>query len=233
MHSAKASTGTRYPPPYTRSVLARLHLVRHGEVDNPRGIVYSDLPGFPLSPLGRTQAVAAAHHLAGSGASLLVTSPLDRARETAGYIGRRLGLDPVSDPGLTEWGLSLRWSGVPWVSLDDRFPGEVEAYAAHPGDMPFSPESLDALTARMKEVVDALGGAHPGAVAILVSHQDPVHALRLTLRGEGFDDFHDDKPRHAAVIALEPRGSSWVETGNWAPPGGAAFPPPVDHDEDD
>jgi broad specificity phosphatase PhoE len=118
-------------------VLARLHLVRHGEVDNPRGIVYSDLPGFPLSPLGRTQAAAAAHHLAGSGASLLVTSPLDRARETAGYIGRRLGLDPVSDPGLTEWGLSCA-GRVPWVSLDDRFP--AVGICRHPGDMPFSPE---------------------------------------------------------------------------------------------
>lgn len=233
MHSAKASTEPRYPPPYTRSVLARLHLVRHGEVDNPRGIVYSDLPGFHLSALGRTQAAAAAHHLSGCGASLLVTSPLDRARETASYLARRLGLDAVPEPGLTEWGLSLRWSGIPWTALDDRFPGELEAYAAAPADMPFSPESLAAVAVRMKNVVDALGTAHPGAVAILVSHQDPVQALRLALRDEGFEDFHDDKPGHAAVITLEPQGRAWLETEYWAPPSGAAFPPPVGDSDTD
>jgi broad specificity phosphatase PhoE len=207
-------------------VLARIHLVRHGEVDNPGGIVYSDLPGFGLSALGRRQAAAAAEHLAGSGARVLVTSPLDRARETAGYLGRRLGLDPVLEPGLTEWGLSLRWAGVPWVELDTRFPDELAAYSTRPTTLPFSPESLPALAERMVQVVTRLGATHPGAVAVLVSHQDPIQALRLSLRGLDLDSLHEDKPSHAAVLTLEPHAEGWAEVAHWAPAAGIPFPPP-------
>ena len=208
-------------------MLARLHLVRHGEVHNPAGVVYSDLPGFPLSPLGREQAAATGEHLADSGATLLVTSPLERARETAGYIARRLALEPVLDAGLTEWGLSLHWSGTPWAELDTTFPGELAAYFDHPADLPFSPESLAQVAERADAVVRGLGATNPGAVAVLVSHQDPIQALRLRLRGDGFTAFHDDKPGHAAVITFERRDGAWVEVGHWAPASGAAFPPPA------
>ena len=209
-------------------MLARLHLVRHGEVLNPDGVVYSDLPGFPLSPLGRTQAAAAAEHLASSGASLLGTSPLQRATETAAFISDRLGLEPVVLPGLTEWGLSLHWSGIPWHLLDDRFPGELAAYFAHPFDMPFSQESLDALAIRMGEVVEHLGQYHPGATVVLVSHQDPIQALRFHLLGRGWEEFHHGKPGHAAVITLDNTGGTWSESAVWQPEAGAAFPPPQD-----
>ncbi|HEX5631184.1 MAG TPA: histidine phosphatase family protein, partial [Acidimicrobiia bacterium] len=154
-------------------MLARLHLVRHGEVHNPDGVVYSDLPGFPLSILGRHQAEQAADHLADSGATVVATSPLQRATETAGFIGRRLGIDPQEFSGLTEWGLSLRWAGTVWERLEERFPGELAQYFAHPDNLPFSPESLGEAAARTAAVVTALGATHPGAVAVVVSHQDP------------------------------------------------------------
>jgi broad specificity phosphatase PhoE len=209
-------------------VLARLHLVRHGEVFNPQGLVYADLPGFPLSELGRAQAVAAAEHLAASGITVVATSPLQRARETAGFIGRRLGVEPMSDPGLTEWGLSMRWAGEPWLDLERRFPGEATAYAADPADLPFAPESLAEVAGRMTAVVTALGKHHPGAVAAVVSHQDPIHALRRILGGDGFASFHTDKPVHAAVITLDRQADRWIETGSWAPDTvGAPFPPPT------
>ena len=123
-------------------MLGRLHLVRHGEVADPRHVCYGDLPGFGLSPAGRLQAEGAAAHLAAAGADLLLTSPLARAVETAGIIGRRLGLVPVPDGRLTEWRLGVRWNGVVWEDLPAAFPGELEAYLEHPADLPFSPESL-------------------------------------------------------------------------------------------
>lgn len=213
-------------------MLARLHLVRHGEVHNPGGVVYSDLPDFPLSATGRRQAAAAAHHLAASTAAVLVSSPLDRARETAAPIAARLELPVAIHPGLTEWGLSLRWAGARWEDLDDVFPGELAAYADNPAALAFSPESLAALADRAEAVVTALGMAHPGATAIVVSHQDPIQALRLRLRGLEFDDFHHDKPEHASVITLERATTSWTEVEHWAPPGGNAFPPPVEPGDD-
>ena len=199
--------------------------MRHGEVHNPHGVVYAGLPGFSLSELGRSQAAAAADHLADSGATVLITSPLDRARETARFIAARLGLEPVIDDGLTEWRLSTRWAGTAWSDLDQTFPGELSVYAANPAELPFSPESLTELATRTEQAIHRLE-SRDGEVAIAVSHQDPIQALRRSLLGLGFANFHTDKPTHAAVVTLERRQGVWHEAESWSPPiHTPAFPP--------
>jgi broad specificity phosphatase PhoE len=198
-------------------MLTRLHLVRHGEVLNPQELVYADLPGFPLSPLGREQARAAARHLADSGTTAVVSSPLDRAVETAGIIADALDLTVTIDPRLTEWDLARRWAGVAWADLPTAFPGELESYLDHPHDLPFSPESIAAVAERMAEVVHDLGRAHPGGIAVAVSHQDPVQSLRLCLRGLPLELLPDDPPPLASVTSLEPGDPSWAEVSRWAP----------------
>ena len=60
-----------------------VHLVRHGEVENPRRVLYGRIPGFHLSADGRVQAKAAADFLAGRDVTVLRSSPLERALETA------------------------------------------------------------------------------------------------------------------------------------------------------
>ena len=206
-------------------MLGRLYLVRHGEVANPRHVCYGDLPGFGLSPTGRAQAEEAAAYLTAAGADLLVASPLQRAAETAQIIGRRLGLSACNDPALTEWRLGVRWNGVVWEDLPAAFPGELEAYLEHPDDLPFSPESLAAAGSRVVALVDGLGRRHPGATAVLVSHQDPVQAARLLLTGGDLADLHRRKPGHAAVLTFVP-DAPWREAAWWEPTArGAVFPP--------
>lgn len=226
MCSAKAGIDLPYPLPTLPPVLARLLLVRHGEVHNPDHLCYGDLPGFRLSPAGRRQAGAAAAYLAPAEADLLFCSPLLRARETARIIGRRLGLTPVLDERLTEWRLGTRWAGVCWEDLPAAFPGELEAYLHHPADLPFSPESLAAAADRVIALVEELGRAHSGRRAILVSHQDPIQAARLALTGRRLEDLHMDKPAHGSVLTLSP-GSPWLPAAAWSPPGPAAPFPPV------
>jgi broad specificity phosphatase PhoE len=225
MCSTSSGTAPPYPFPTLPPVLARLFLVRHGEVHNPRHLCYGNLPGFGLSRAGRRQAGAAADHLAPVGAALLLSSPLRRAQETAAIIGSRLGLLPGTDERLTEWGLGFRWAGTVWEELPPAFPGELEAYFEHPADLPFSPEPLAAAAERVVSLVDELGRTHPGAQAILISHQDPLQAARLCLTGGRLADLHVDKPSHASVLTLEP-GPPWRLTDLWRPPGPAApFPP--------
>ncbi len=79
-----------------------VHLVRHGEVANPRGILYGRIPGYHLSEDGRLMAKAAADFLAGRDVTVLMTSPLERARETAEPIAAEFGLTPVIDDRLIE-----------------------------------------------------------------------------------------------------------------------------------
>jgi probable phosphoglycerate mutase len=213
-------------------VLQRLLLVRHGEVDNPDHVVYADLPGFGLSELGRDQAAAAAERIGGS-IDLLISSPLQRARETAAAIGARSMVAVESDDRLTEWSLGSRWAGVVWEDLPERFPGEVEAYLAHPADLPFAPESIAAVAARVSAVVEDAGRRHPAGTAALVSHQDPVQAARLALTGRPLEDLPHDKPGHACIIELVPADGRWREVEMWCPMQAAVpFPPPAQTDSD-
>ncbi|MGH3779865.1 MAG: histidine phosphatase family protein, partial [Pseudonocardiaceae bacterium] len=79
-----------------------VHLLRHGEVHNPQGILYGRLPGFRLSDVGVGQAGKVAAHLADRDVVHVVASPLLRAQQTAESIAARHGLELVTDDGLIE-----------------------------------------------------------------------------------------------------------------------------------
>ena len=77
---------------------ATVHLLRHGEVHNPDGVLYGRLPEFHLSELGREMARTLAEHFrerSAQGARIvhLAASPLTRAQETAQPIADALGLE--------------------------------------------------------------------------------------------------------------------------------------------
>lgn len=82
----------------------RIHLVRHGEVFNPSGVLYGRLPGFGLSEKGHRMAKLAADDLAARSvpAVRLIVSPLQRARESAQPIADALGLEMIVDDRVIE-----------------------------------------------------------------------------------------------------------------------------------
>jgi broad specificity phosphatase PhoE len=203
-----------------------IHLVRHGEVDNPDHVVYADLPGFGLSETGWAQATAAGAFLANRPVIGIYSSPLTRAMQTAEAIAEphRMSVEVVD--ALTEFGLSVRWRGVRWEDLSDRFPGEIEAYLSHPWDLPFSPEPLEHMMERMVEAVQHLAGISDGGEVVIVSHQDPVQAALVGLTDRPLTSFPTGKPGHTEVITLQP-ANLWREVSRWSPPiGGRQFPPP-------
>ena len=57
-----------------------VHLLRHGEVDNPHGIIYGRLPGYHLSANGQAMAAAAADYFSERAVVALFCSPLERAK---------------------------------------------------------------------------------------------------------------------------------------------------------
>ncbi|MDX2343832.1 MAG: histidine phosphatase family protein [Acidimicrobiia bacterium] len=195
----------------------RIHLIRHGEVHNPKHVVYADLPGFALSEHGREQAAATAARLADLDLDALVSSPLDRAVATAFAISEQNGRSVSTDQRLTEWKLGQRWAGVVWEELAEVFPGELAAYLEDPLDLPFSPESLDTMAKRMAAVVCDWVQMTGGGEVAFVSHQDPIHAVSRLLTGIGFDDYHDGKPEHCSVLTLAAEGGLWSVVDYWAP----------------
>ena len=79
-----------------------VHLVRHGEVYNPAGVLYGRLPGFGLSDAGKAMAVLDAEALRGRDITVVRSSPLERAVQTAAPIAAELGVEPGTDDRLIE-----------------------------------------------------------------------------------------------------------------------------------
>jgi broad specificity phosphatase PhoE len=153
-----------------------VHLLRHGEVSNPNGVLYGRLPGYHLSANGRLMAAAAADFFAERPVAALFASPLERAQETAQPVAERLGLEIVTDERLTESVNVLEGKTVTLARL-----------ALNPANWrylwnPFRPswgEPYPQVVARMRQVIDRAREAAPGQEAICVSHQLPIWVSRL------------------------------------------------------
>ncbi|MDZ7579022.1 MAG: histidine phosphatase family protein [Candidatus Nanopelagicales bacterium] len=178
-----------------------VHLLRHGEVHNPEGILYGRLPGFHLSELGQRMAQRVASTVKDRDIVLVKASPLERAQETAAPIAAVRGLEVKTDPDLIE-GENV-FEGMR-VSV-----GEV---ARHPRLLrylwnPLRPswgEPYVDMAARMRVAIDRARIEASGHEALVVSHQLPIWVARLDAEHRRFA--HD--PRHrqcslASVTSLE------------------------------
>ena len=156
-----------------------LHLVRHGLVENPKGVIYGRLPGFNLSDAGRRQARASAHRLKDADVGLIWTSPLERAQETAREIAAyHPGVEVVTDHRIIESDTTLEGVARTLLGL---FRSPRGWWQFRNPMKPTWGESFAEIRARMLDAVaDAL--AHCGGKdAVLVSHQTPILVARLAL----------------------------------------------------
>jgi broad specificity phosphatase PhoE len=157
-----------------------IHLVRHGEVQNPMGVIYGRLPGFNLSERGIRQAEAAADRLADRDVGLVWSSPLERAQETAVPIAARHGLEIVTDDRLIESHTTLEGIGRNLAALV-RSPRLWWSFRN-----PWRPtwgESFAEIRVRVLAAIrDALAESD-GRETIIVSHQTPVLVARQALTG--------------------------------------------------
>ncbi|MGH3969217.1 MAG: histidine phosphatase family protein [Mycobacterium sp.] len=176
----------------------RIHLVRHGEVYNPDGVLYGRLPGFRLSDKGNRQAQAVADALADCDVVAVIASPLQRAQETAAPIAGRYDLPVDTDADLIESTNILQGRGVSpgdgawrdplvWWHLRNPFtPSWGEPYAQ--------------IAARMTTAVDKARARAAGHEAVCVSHQLPIWTLRLHLTGRRL--WHWPTRRRCAVASV-------------------------------
>jgi broad specificity phosphatase PhoE len=202
-----------------------VHLLRHGEVHNPGKILYGRLPGFRLSDAGIAMAEKAAGWFAGRDVTLLVSSPLERAQQTAAPIAEVLSLPVQIDDRLIEAGNAFEGLRV----------GVGDGALRQPQHWwklrnPFRPswgEPYVEIAARMLAAVEAARDTARGHEAVLVSHQLPIWTLRLHVEGRRY--VHD--PRHrqcglASVTSLVYDGDR-ISRVDYAEPAGATDPDAV------
>lgn len=187
--------------------IATVHLVRHGEVHNPDGVLYGRLPEFHLSPLGHQMAERIAGHFEqrrNDGARIvqLVASPLVRAQETAAPSAKALGLTIVTEERIIE--AENHFEGMAGIKGQLRNP-------KHWGMLtnPFRPSwgepYLEQVTRVMAAVRDVrvhaleLSGGEDAEV-IMVSHQLPIWVSRLAAENRRL--WHDPRRRQCSLTSV-------------------------------
>ncbi|MFF4620446.1 histidine phosphatase family protein [Nonomuraea jabiensis] len=175
-----------------------VHLLRHGEVHNPAGVLYGRLPGYHLSETGKLMAETVAKAVGGRDIVAIYSSPLERALETAAPLADKLGLDVVQDERLIEAGNLLQGRPV----------GQGLAILRNPRNYryfwnPLRPswgEAYPSIVRRMKSVIDDARAAARGHEVVLVSHQLPIWMIRSAAEGRRL--WHDPRRRQCALASL-------------------------------
>ncbi|HKN56365.1 MAG TPA: histidine phosphatase family protein [Amycolatopsis sp.] len=175
-----------------------VHLLRHGEVYNPTGVLYGRMPGFRLSELGVQMAKAAAQSLAAHDVTYLVASPLERAQQSAEPFAAQFRLPVEIDDRLIE-SANL---------FEGRRFGVGDGALRHPRNWwlvrdPFTPswgEPYRRIAQRMYAALQAAREAAEGHEAVCVSHQLPIVILRRYLRRQRL--WHDPRRRQCALASL-------------------------------
>lgn len=174
-----------------------VHLVRHGEVFNPTGVLYGRLPDFHLSDLGREMALAVAADLDGRDIVHLRCSPLERAQETIAPLADQLGLPVTTDEQVIEAGNQLqgrritagRILGTPaiwWLFRNAATPSWGEPYRD--------------IVARMRLALRDAAAAAEGHEAVVVSHQLPIWMARCDAEGRRL--LHDPRRRECRLASV-------------------------------
>jgi broad specificity phosphatase PhoE len=172
-----------------------VHLLRHGEVENPGGIIYGRLPGYHLSATGRLMADAAAGFFADRAVVAMFSSPLERAQETARPVAERLGLPIVTDERLIEsWN---HFEGLRFAVGDGSLRRPAHwVYLMNP----FRPswgEPYRMVTSRMLSMMADAREAAAGREAVCVTHQLPIWVTRRMTEGRPL--WHNPALRECAL----------------------------------
>ncbi|WP_413318421.1 histidine phosphatase family protein [Agrococcus sp. 1P02AA] len=183
----------------------RLHLVRHGEVHNPEGVLYGRLPGYFLSERGHRMAQLAAEHLATGDAARsvvrLAASPLERAQQSAKPWADAFGLEVRTEHRIIEptnafEGKTFEASGAlshpaSWPLLRNPFrPSWGEPYTA----------IAQRVRAAMEDAWAELDESDDDGDIVMVSHQSPIWMAHLHLAGKRL--WHDPRSRRCQLSSI-------------------------------
>jgi broad specificity phosphatase PhoE len=179
-------------------------LIRHGLTDSVDRSLAGTAPGVPLNSTGRRQARAAAERLADVPLSAVISSPVQRALETAEPIAaaHRLRVEEHPSFGEMEFGA---WTGASFSELDGREGwrqfNDVRSLARAPGG-----ELMLSVQNRAVDALLALQGRYSAGCVAVVSHGDVIRALLMFCLGTPIDFVHrlEVSPGRVSVITLQP-----------------------------
>lgn len=201
-----SAPGTQAAPPGESSAPSEpprlLILVRHGQATyNVENRMPGQIAGVALTDEGRRQALRAAVALSGLPLSAVISSPLERANDTARIIARGWNLPVRTDPRLMDTDVGP-WAGQLIADLRQNDPG-WEQYVSHPNAPPPGVESFEQVQRRaMAAVRDLLADETLGSYIVLVSHADVVKLILAHYGGVASESARFINIANASLSAL-------------------------------
>ena len=175
----------------------RLHFVRHGQVFNPEGVIYERIEGFGLSDKGWRIATLAAERASELDISRVVSSPLQRARESVKPWIDHTGLELEVEPRVIENWNKLR--GLkPGIRTLVKKPWLFRHF--HNPSKPSWSEPYQEIQARMLEAAKQLWETTESGEVVIVSHQLPIVMLQRT--AQDLPLAHDPRKRECELSSI-------------------------------
>lgn len=189
----------------------RIHLVRHGEVHNPDGVLYGRLPNFGLSALGHQMAEASAEHLRSSGAKVtrILASPLQRTLESARPITAKFNVpievvEQIIEP----------------TNIFEGHQVSLKTLARNPKFLlnlynPYRPswgEPFRQIQQRMTQAMEKAWFQTESGEVVMVSHQLPIWMVHRYSQGQRLA--HDPRQRRcdlSSITSFEYKNGSFQE----------------------
>jgi broad specificity phosphatase PhoE len=175
-----------------------VHLLRHGEVHNPSGVLYGRSPGYHLSDLGQQMAQRVADVVGTRDIAHVVSSPLERAQETALPVAKARGVDVVTDERVIE--STNVFEGETFGVGDGLIRKPLFWWRLWNPLRPSWGEPYREVMKRMMAAVHDARDAAAGHEAVIVSHQLPIWVTRLHVEGRMF--LHDPRRRQCTLCSL-------------------------------
>ncbi|WP_117389055.1 bifunctional RNase H/acid phosphatase [Mycobacterium marinum] len=165
-----------------RDTATRLLLLRHGQTELSVQRRYSGRGNPALNEVGWRQAGLAARYIAKRGGiAAVVSSPLQRAYDTATTAARALGLDVTVDEDLVETDFG-DWEGMTFAEAANRDPDLHHRWLNDTSITPPGGESFDEVLRRVRRGRDRMISRYEGTTVLVVSHVTPIKMLlRLAL----------------------------------------------------
>ena len=164
----------------------KIYLARHALTDaHAKRTVLSWTPGIGLNNEGKEQARALASALKHVTFTHIISSPIQRAYETALVVAETKNMDVEIDPSFSEWYMGV-WTGLNFDSVRDTYPDAFKVWRSEPHRLEVpGGERLSDVADRMFRGLQRWAGSRSfpqsegenGNSLLIVSHKDPIRAL--------------------------------------------------------
>ncbi|APX34649.1 fructose 1,6-bisphosphatase [Brachybacterium sp. P6-10-X1] len=166
----------------------RLILVRHGQTEYNRQGRLQGQVDIPLNEAGTRQAAVLAATVAENPPDLIVSSPLERAHDTAQILAEVCGLDVGTDAAFLERGFG-QWEGLRGEEIRRHWPAEHADWRAHRPVTGLGVEARPAVGERVATACRQLVAENIGGTVMVVAHGAAITLGITTLLGLDADDF--------------------------------------------